>query len=103
MSYVGWPTKVNRSVLDSTQATVGEGATKEESLETGKKRSKMTVSNAPKKFNVTMRFNYVDKDAQSPERALATEIKINEGGGVEFQPKGFFDQAEKDLGYLMGF
>lgn len=64
MSYVGWPTKVNRSVLDSTDATVGEGATKEDSLETGKKRSRLTVSNAPKKFNVTMRFNYVDKDAK---------------------------------------
>lgn len=50
-----------------------------------------------------VKIHYVDKDAQSPERALATEIKINEGGGVEFQPKGFFDQAEKDLGYLMGF
>lgn len=62
MSYVGWPTKVNKSVLDSTQVTVGEGATKEESLETGKKRSRLTVSHAPKKFNVTMRFNYDKKD-----------------------------------------
>ncbi|MBO7123187.1 MAG: hypothetical protein J6V90_07915 [Treponema sp.] len=64
MSYVGWPTKVNRNVLSSTDATVGENATKEDSLETGKKRSKLTVSNAPKKFNVSMRFNYVEKDSK---------------------------------------
>lgn len=50
-----------------------------------------------------VKIYYVDKDLQSPERALATEIKIIEGGGVEFQPNGFFDQAEHDLGYLMGF
>lgn len=50
-----------------------------------------------------VKIYYVDKDVQSPERALAMEVRINVGGGVEFQPKGFFDQAEKDLGYLMGF
>lgn len=63
MKYVGWPTKVNRSVLDSAQVTAGEGATKEETLENGKKRGRPSQSHAPKTFSVTMRFNYVDKDA----------------------------------------
>ena len=43
----------------------------------------------------------VDKDSKAPTVALATEIKIEEGGRIDHQPSGFFDQAEKDLGYLM--
>lgn len=64
MSYVGWPTNVNKSVLDNAQLTVGEGATKEDTLETGKKQGRLTVSNAPKKFSVTMRFNYDERDSR---------------------------------------
>lgn len=61
MSYVGWPTRVNKLVLDATQVTVGEGAVKEETLENGKKRSRLLLSAAPKKFSVVMRFNYSEK------------------------------------------
>jgi len=43
----------------------------------------------------------IDKDSKDPTAALATEIKIEEGGRIDHQPSGFFDQAEKDLGYLM--
>ena len=43
----------------------------------------------------------IDKDSNDPTTALATEIKIEEGGRIDHQPSGFFDQAEKDLGYLM--
>ena len=31
------------------------------------------------------------------------EIKIIQGGRIEFQPQGFFDRAEIDLSFLMGF
>lgn len=43
-----------------------------------------------------------DRDEQ--EHAVkATEVKVLEGGKIDQQPAGFFDQMEKDLEDLMGF
>lgn len=34
---------------------------------------------------------------------IVDAINIVEGGKIEYQPKGFFDRAEADLSFLMGF
>lgn len=48
-----------------------------------------------------VRIYYVDKNPQVPTEASVDEVLIADGGRLDFQPKGFFDQAEKDLGFLM--
>ncbi len=48
-----------------------------------------------------VRIYYVDKNQQTPAASLVEEVSIVEGGRLDFQPKGFFDQAEDDLGFLM--
>lgn len=63
MAYVGWATNVNKIILDSTTITVGEGATIQDSLETGgQKKSRLVSANPSDKFSVTMAFNCVEKD-----------------------------------------
>lgn len=49
-----------------------------------------------------VKIYYFDKDPEDQTAVLATEVKIEEGGRVDFQPSGFFDQEEKDLAFLMG-
>ncbi len=66
MAYIGWATNVNKIILDSTDVNVGEGATVQDSLETGgQKKSRLVCANPPDKFSVTMTFNFTDesKDA----------------------------------------
>lgn len=48
-----------------------------------------------------IRIYYVEKDARTPTEAVATKVEIEGGGRLKYQPNGFFDQAEKDLGFLM--
>lgn len=48
-----------------------------------------------------VRIYYVEKDAGTPTEAVANEVEIEGGGRLKHQPNGFFDQAEKDLTYLM--
>ena len=48
-----------------------------------------------------VRIYYVDKNPQVPTEASVNEVSIADGGRLDFQPNGFFDQAEKDLGFLM--
>ena len=48
-----------------------------------------------------VRIYYVDKNQQTPAASLVEEVSIVEGGRLDFQPKGFFDQAEDDLGFLL--
>lgn len=62
MAYCGWPLNVNKIILDSTPVVVGEGATVQDSLEAGgQKKSRLTCSNPPDKFSVTMDFDFADK------------------------------------------
>ena len=49
-----------------------------------------------------VKIYYVDKDPDIPAAAKAKEVKVETGGRLDFQPPGFFDQAEKDLCSLMG-
>jgi len=57
--YIGWPTNVNKIVLDSTNVTVGEGATVQDNLESGgEKKSRLVNANPADKFNVTMEFSF---------------------------------------------
>ena len=49
-----------------------------------------------------VKIYYVDKDPDVPAAAKAKEVKVEAGGRLDFQPPGFFDQAEKDLCSLMG-
>ena len=44
----------------------------------------------------------VDKDNSIPMASAVSSIRIEEGGRIDYQPNGFFDQAEKDLGMLLG-
>ena len=60
--YIGWATNVNKEIIDSTTISVGNGATVEDSIETGGQKKKRLVSaNPPDKYNVTMAFNCVEK------------------------------------------
>lgn len=62
--YIGWATNVNKEIIDSTTISVGNGATVEDSIETGGQKKKRLVSaNPPDKYNVTMAFEFVTKGA----------------------------------------
>ena len=45
---------------------------------------------------------YFDRD-ELQHKANVEEIKVKEGGKINHQPKGFFDQIEHDLKIIMGF
>ena len=60
--YIGWATNVNKEIIDSTTISVGNGATVEDSIETGgQKKKRLICANPPDKYNVTMAFNFVEK------------------------------------------
>lgn len=48
------------------------------------------------------RIYYFDRDEEQ-HATISNEIEIVEGGKINQQPKGFFDQIEQDLETLMGF
>lgn len=59
MFYTGWPTNVNKIILDSTSISVGNGATVKDSLESGGlTKSRLVCSNPPDKFQVVMDFDF---------------------------------------------
>lgn len=60
MAYIGWANNVNKKILDSTGVTVGEGAAVTTKVEKGRKRTRLSMSNAPDKFSVTMSFCYLN-------------------------------------------
>lgn len=62
MSVISWRTDVNTKILDSTSITIGENAWVEDSSSNGYKmrRAKSLVNS--NKFQVTMDFNWLDKD-----------------------------------------
>ena len=72
MAYTGWPTNVNKLILDSTSVTVGEGAVITDSLETGgQKKSRLARANPSDKYQVTMTFSF---DEESKDENGQTEL-----------------------------
>lgn len=64
--YIGWANNVNKEIIDSTTISVGNGATVEDSLESGGQKKRRAISaNPPDKYNVKMAFNCVDKNLTS--------------------------------------
>lgn len=64
MSYVGWPTNVNKIILDNCKSTVGKGAVIKDSLENGgKDKSRMSCANPSDEFSVEMDFDWNTKDS----------------------------------------
>lgn len=63
MEYLGWAKNVNKIILDSTQISFGDSAVKSDNLETGKKKFRLTSSNPPKTYQVTMDFDWLEKDS----------------------------------------
>lgn len=62
MAYIGWAVNVNKDILNSTAITVGEGATIQDSLETGgQKKSRVTCANPPDKYAVVMNFSFAEE------------------------------------------
>lgn len=62
--YIGWATNVNKKILDSTSISVGNGATVEDSLETGgQKKKRLVCANPPDKYSVTMEFECDTKES----------------------------------------
>ena len=64
--YIGWAVNVNKLVLDSSNVTVGEGATVKDSLESGgQSKSRLTCASPADRFSVTMAFSFAEesKDA----------------------------------------
>src|SRR5574344_415597 len=60
MAYVGWPVNVNKIILEQTTIAIGNGATKDDTLETGKPKSKLSCTHPSNTYNVTMDFNWYD-------------------------------------------
>lgn len=59
MAYCSWAHNVNKRIIDSSNVTVGDGATVKESLESGGlAKSRLTCSNPPDKYSVTMDFDF---------------------------------------------
>ena len=50
-----------------------------------------------------IRIYYIEKDERTQTFAVAHPIKVEGRGRIDFQPKGFFDQAEQDLYQINGF
>lgn len=58
---IGWPTNVNRIIIDSTTITAGEGTVVNE-METGVDDVSLKSSFIPDVVNVTMDFDFAEKD-----------------------------------------
>lgn len=72
MAYIGWPTNVNKTILASTPVTVGEGATVQDSLESGgQKKIRNVCANPPDKYEVAMEFSFAE---ESKDEHGLTEI-----------------------------
>lgn len=63
MSVISWRTDVNTKILDSTSITVGENAWVEDSSSNGFKQRRPNSLVNSTKFQVTMDFNWLDKDS----------------------------------------
>ena len=62
--YIGWASNVNKKILDSTNISVGNGATVEDSVETGgQKKKRLVCANPPDRFSVSMEFECDTKGA----------------------------------------
>jgi predicted ATPase len=64
------------------------------------------VQSGKSKFGIDrhkVRIYYVDKDVETPTCSSLHKVEILEGGRLSYQPRGFFDQAERDMYYLSGF
>ncbi len=62
MEHISWASNVNKTILDSAQVTVGENALKQDSLESNRKKTRLSCSLPPKIFQVTMDFDWLEKD-----------------------------------------
>lgn len=63
MTEVGWPVNVNTKILDSTTISIGEGGFVEDSSSNGFKYRRATSLANPNKYQVTMDFDWLTKDA----------------------------------------
>lgn len=63
MSVISWRTDVNTKILDSTTITVGENGWVEDTTSNGYKQRRATSLVNSTKFQVTMDFNWLEKDA----------------------------------------
>lgn len=64
MSVISWRTDINTKILDSTTISIGEGAWAEDSSENGYKQRRAKSLVNSNKFQVTMDFNWLEKDAE---------------------------------------
>lgn len=64
MAYVGWAKNVNKVIIDSTSVNIGDKAVVEDDLEIGKKKRRVKMSNVPDTFEVTMDFDWFQKDSK---------------------------------------
>lgn len=62
MISVGWPVNVNTKIIDSTTISIGEGGFIEDQSSNGFKYRRATSLASPDKYNVTMDFNWLEKD-----------------------------------------
>lgn len=64
--YIGWAVNVNKLVLDSSNVTVGEGATVKDALESGgQSKSRLSCASPADKFSVTMAFSFAEESKDS--------------------------------------
>lgn len=71
MKVVGWPNNVNMKILAETSITTGEGGFVEDSSSNGHKERRATSLVTPRKYNVTMDFDWggAGSEFQSPRDA----------------------------------
>lgn len=56
--YIGWPSRCNQIILDSTTVTFGDASAKTDELESGLKRTRLRSGFNPEKYSVTMEFEW---------------------------------------------
>lgn len=62
MAYIGWPSNVNKDILDSTNITIGNDAVIEDNMASGRKNSRLKSSNVPDVYQAQMDFDWHIKD-----------------------------------------
>lgn len=87
-NYTGWPTNVNKIILDATTITVGENALRTDELENGMKRSIQKGCYVSDKYSVTMDFDWitVGSDGKTEyQRFLEWYKYVHKNGSVPFE------------------
>lgn len=103
MAYCGWAYNVNKWILDVTKVTVGDGASVTDEIESGGlKKRRVTCSNPPDKYSVTMEFDFAEKQSNGYtelENFWAWYKTVHKFGTVPFEFPAILINSNRQQGY----